>query len=174
MTLPSWPAPQEEPYLPPQQSYAPPPPRGWYPDPKVQGQERWWSGFEWTEATHAATYSHPASSVGAYTRSRWPGLNRAAKYAERSAGAGVAVFFVWFIIATIDASGSKTVSPGLIAFTVVTLALVIATIVLGMIGLSRSTYFGGAALAGWSHAIGIVLALGFAGTAFGFSRVLVS
>ena len=177
MTQPSWPAP-EGPPLPPQppqqQSYAPPPPRGWYSDPQVQGQERWWSGFEWTEATHAAAYSHPASSLGAYTRSRWPGLNRTARYAELSAGAGVAVFFIWFIIATIDAGGTRTVSPTLVAFTILTLALVIATIVLGTRGLSRATYFGGAALAGWSLAIGIVLALGFLATAFGFSRVLVN
>ena len=175
MTLPSWPAPQEEPHLPPQQqAYTPPPPRGWYPDPQAPGRERWWSGFDWTEATHAASYSHPASSLGAYTRSRWAGLNRAAKFGEWAAGVGVLVFFGWFIVATVDASGSRTISPALVAFTIFTVALVIATIVLSAIGLVQSTYFGGAALAGWSLVVGIVLALGFLATAAGFSQVLVS
>jgi hypothetical protein len=175
MTLPNWPAPEspqaQQPYVPPQQPFAPPPPRGWYQDPQVQGQERWWSGFEWTDATHKASYAHPSSSLGAYTRSRWAGLNRSAKYAEISAGAGVMSFFVWFIVTTIGASGSGTAGAAPVALGIVTVGLLLATIVLSGFGLARATYFGGTALAGWSLAIGIVLALGFAVTALGFAAV---
>ena len=174
MTQPSWPAPEGQsfPPQPPQQpSYAPPPPRGWYPDPQVQGQERWWSGFEWTDATHAASYSHPGSSVGAYTRSRWAGPNRAAKYAEYSAGAGVALFFVWFIIVTLDSTGFEDIASLRVAFTIFILALIVATITFGGLGLARAAQLGGAALAGWSLAIGILLALSFAVSVLAFGQV---
>jgi hypothetical protein len=177
MTQANWPMPEGQPapapstYVPPQQVHAPPPPRGWYPDPRVQGQERWWSGFDWTEATHAASFSHPASSLGAYTRSRWAGLNRAAKYAEYSAGAGVAVFFVWFVIVTLNATGFEDVASLRVAFTVFVLALIVATITLGGLGLARSTLFGGAALAGWSLTIGILLAFAFAVSALAFGQL---
>lgn len=177
MTQSSWPAPelpytqQQPPFVPPQQPYVPPPPRGWYPDPQVQGQERWWSGFDWTEATHAASYSHPASSLGAYTRSRWAGLNRAAKYAEYSAGAGVVVFFAWFVVLTLSATGNEDVAALKVAFTIFTVALTLATLVFSGLGLARSTQFGGAALAGWSLAIGILLALSALVLALAFSAV---
>ena len=161
MTQPNWNA---QPYVPM------PPPRGWYPDPVVPGQERWWSGFDWTQATHKAAFSHPASSLGAYTRSRWPGLNRAARFAEISAGVGVLMFFVWFIVATVDASSRGPASVAQLVLLVATAGLVVATIVFGSLGVARSSELGGAALAGWSLGIGIVLALGFAATALGFSR----
>src|SRR5215210_2825079 len=43
-------------------------PAGWYPDPQVTGQQRYWDGFQWTEQTAPA--AAPAAAVDPYQQSR--------------------------------------------------------------------------------------------------------
>lgn len=35
---------------------------GWYPDPTLPGQQRWWSGLEWTDFTRSPEAAQPAAA----------------------------------------------------------------------------------------------------------------
>lgn len=44
---------------------SPPPPAGWYPDPDVADQQRYWDGADWTEHTAPASVPPPPQASGA-------------------------------------------------------------------------------------------------------------
>lgn len=68
-------------------------PAGWYPDPQNPGQQRYWDGTTWTDATQAAAAGAPAPAFGQQV-----GYG----YAQGGSGAEQAGIGTRFVAALID------------------------------------------------------------------------
>jgi hypothetical protein len=132
---------------------------GWFLDHETPGRERWWTGTEWSAATHTA-----AKDTGLLrpqqARLFWPGLNSAARVAEGvSYAAALAMLIVLFLERSTLLTSTSELRSGLSA---VALSLVIVVWIVGAIALARSRRFGGAGLAICAMALGLVALAGVA------------
>lgn len=123
--------------MPPQSA----PSRGWYADPERPGNERWWTGCEWTE--HSVRLQ-PAGMFGIeYVRSMRPGPNTAAARAMLIGRLALVPFLGSFVLLFIATATGQLVWYALVGVAaIVTIALAIPTIVFAVIGLRRSPALG--------------------------------
>lgn len=118
---------------------------GWYPDPHVPGQERWWTGGEWSTATHR-TPSPTWDWMPAYTRAFWHGLNRPALYARITGTIAILLLIPGGILVAL--------APVLAALIgLVMIVLIVITVVFGVMALRRAPREGGRGLAIWAVAV---------------------
>lgn len=138
----------------PAQAYPP----GWYPDPATPGRDRWWDGQASTRYT-AKTVDPAKAMFGVpYVHSMRAGANRVliATRILLVVGFLLLLFLLFTIRAVIDAEGSMTEYAIACAATI---AVWVATIVIGVIGLRRSPTLGGKGVAIWAIATAGALGL---------------
>jgi hypothetical protein len=121
------------------------PKSGWFPDPHVPGQERWWTGSEWSTATHR-TPSPTWDWMPAYTRSFWHGLNRPALHARITGTIGILLLIPGAILIVLAPLVALLIGTAM-------LVLVIVTVVFGAQALRRAEHDGGKGLAIWAVAV---------------------
>lgn len=99
---------------------------GWYDDPQIPGQDRWWNGDRWGDATARS----PRGSLfgSSYARSLRAGLNRDALAARIFSGIGLGVLAVGIWVGAVA-------SVSVPRFHSVTLTAEIVAVVSGAIGL---------------------------------------
>jgi hypothetical protein len=122
-----------------------PAPPSWYPDPHVPGQERWWTGAEWSTATHR-TPSPTWDWMPAYTRSFWHGLNRPALHARITGTIAVLLLIPGAILVVLAPAVAVLIGAAMIV-------LIVVTVILGGTALGRATHEGGRGLAIWAVSV---------------------
>jgi hypothetical protein len=118
------------------------PAAGWFPDPHVPGQERWWTGTEWSAATHR-TPSPTWDWMPAYTRAFWYGLNRPALWARITGTIAILLLIPGVILAALVPLVAVLIGAAMIVLAVV-------TVVFGILALPRAPREGGRGLAIWA------------------------
>jgi hypothetical protein len=129
----------------------PSPPRGWYTDPGVANQERWWNGTIWTEYTHKSNTVRYTLLGPQYARAWWRGPN---EIAWRSSVLGritllLSVFGTIFVLAVIYDARASTKVAVLVVYTAVVVFGAAVALAWGIIGARRAPQLGGLLLAGW-------------------------
>jgi hypothetical protein len=123
--------------------------------------ERWWTGTDWSSATHKAANENSRWLKPRQARLFWPGLNRDARAAEIVA---YVALVPWLVLGVAVVVESRGLTPSIELIHVV-LAVVVGCLVLlvwafGARGLLRSSWRGGAGLATCAIALGVVMAFG--------------
>ena len=121
------------------------PKAGWFPDPHVPGQERWWTGTEWSAATHR-TPSPAWDWMPAYTRAFWHGLNTPALRARIFGTIAILLLLPGVILAFLAPVVAVLIGLAM-------LALIAVTVVFGILALPRAEREGGRGLAIWAVAV---------------------
>lgn len=90
------------------------PPAGWYPDPDVPGQQRYWDGVRWSE--HTAPVAPPTSP-------QWPdAASRQPTHAAPGLGAAAPDPWLWQSIVTTVTCCCTAGLPGLIGIVAIVFA----------------------------------------------------
>jgi hypothetical protein len=76
-------------------------PAGWYPDPQDPGQQRYWDGVAWTEATRPSGIAPPPPPTGAYGAPGGYGAPAQTGYGYAARGPAPNNYLVWAILATL-------------------------------------------------------------------------
>jgi hypothetical protein len=127
-------------------------PRGWYPDPATPGRDRWWDGRAQTEYTAKTVNPSWAVFGVGYAHSMRMGANRVLLPARILATGALVLLLLLFVGAIVVASTGGSIVP-LAAGALLGAAAFVAAIVLGILGLRRSSTLGGRGLAIWAIAV---------------------
>lgn len=122
------------------------PERGWYPDPDQPGRERWYTGTEWSRASHKAA-GRVSVLPSAWVRLFWPGTNRWARVSDIALGVALAPIAVMLVLSYADPTSNYVLIARL---SVVVIAIAAVSIALGAIGLAASPKHGAVGLAACS------------------------
>ena len=121
------------------------PDSGWFPDPHAPGRERWWTGTEWSTATHR-TPSPTWDWMPAYTRSFWHGLNRPALHARITGTIAILLLLPGLVLLAFAPLVALLLGLAMIV-------LIVVTVVFGVAALRRAAHDGGKGLAIWAVAV---------------------
>lgn len=159
------------------------PPAGWYPDPTVPGQQRWWDGQRWSDHRAPGSPAATAAPAGSVPRLATFGQRLGASLLDGLVlsiplfGAIAATFVVFAVIAgaALDGSsgaGSGVAFGGVAVFGIVMLAAMVLP-VLYAVGFEGSPH--GQTIGKWLVGIRVVdgPTAGRLGTSKAFVRVLV-
>lgn len=123
-----------------------PPPPGWYEDPQVPGDRRWWNGAEWTDS-HRPGRSSP-----------WAIHERRGRQARNISIVGACIWAVTVAIQALGASSYEfNMQPWWVLPFLAGTILSIVAIVFGSIGLNRPRSLGGRTPARIGLTIGIAV-----------------